>query len=68
MPSNISPEQIMDTAPKKNRVIAVEANVIAYFGDFFHDWKEGIKRGIIVGPVKSGHTDPVNTASAQSPS
>jgi hypothetical protein len=66
MPSGVTPEQIADNAPKQTRIIAVEANVIAYFGDFFHAWKKGIRQGIIAGPAKSGHTTPSNTASARS--
>ena len=63
-----TPDEILDAAPKGTRVIQVEANVVAYFGDFFHAWKEGVKKQLIYGPVKSGHTAPSSTASAQSPS
>ena len=72
MPSSMKPDSILDNAPKGVRIISVEANVIAYFGDLFHAWKVGMKRGIISGhlkaPVTSGRTDPSNTASARNPS
>jgi hypothetical protein len=72
MPSSMTPDNILDNAPKDVRIISVEANVIAYFGDFFQAWKAGIKRGIISGhlkvPATSGRTDPSNTASARNPS
>jgi len=72
MPSSMTPDSILDNAPKDVRIISVEANVIAYFGDFFQAWKAGIKRGIISGhlkgPAMSGRTDPSNTASARNPS
>lgn len=41
-----TPEQILEAAPKDTRVIRVEANVIAYFGDFFQAWKQGISKGL----------------------
>ena len=72
MPPPITPEAILDAAPKKTRVLRLDANVIAYFGDLFHAWKVGMKRGIISGhlkgPATSGRTDPSNTASARNPS
>jgi hypothetical protein len=63
-----TPEQIVDNAPKDTRLIRVEANVIAYFGDFFHAWKEGVRRSLSGGPVTSAQTAPTNTASADSQS
>ena len=62
---NVTPDEILETAPKGARVIRVEANVVAYFGDFFHAWKESVKREITCAP-KTGHSTPINTASAQS--
>jgi hypothetical protein len=32
-PPAVSPDQILDYAPRKARVIRLEANVVAYFGD-----------------------------------
>lgn len=63
----VTPEEIVDNAPK-TRIISVEANVIAYFGDFFHAWKKSVKQQIIGGPVKSDRIAPVGTASAHNPS
>jgi len=37
-----SPEQILEQAPKKIRVIKVEANVVAYFGDLLMAWKRTV--------------------------
>jgi len=64
----LTPDEILDAAPKGTRAIQVEANVIAYFGDFFHAWKEGVKNQIIYGPAKSDHKAPSSTSSAQGPS
>ena len=62
---NMTPDEILETAPKGVRVIRVDANVVAYFGDFFHAWKESVKREIISAP-KIGHSSPANTASSHS--
>jgi hypothetical protein len=62
----MTPDEILDAAPTNTRLIKMEANVIAYFGDFFHAWKQGIKREIICGPAKSDHKAPSNTSSAHS--
>ena len=61
-----TPDEILDAAPA-TRLIKMEANVIAYFGDFFHAWKQGLKREITDGPVTYVHTAPSNTSSAHSP-
>jgi hypothetical protein len=63
-----TPDDILMNSPKDTRIIRVEANVIAYFGDFFHAWKEGVRRGLSGGPVTSAQTAPTNTASADSQS
>jgi len=31
-----SPEYILEYDPREKRIIKVEANVVAYFGDLFH--------------------------------
>ncbi|NDG73559.1 MAG: hypothetical protein EBY32_20100, partial [Proteobacteria bacterium] len=66
MPSP-TPDEILDAAPTTTRIIKMEANVIAYFGDFFHAYKEGLKREITAGPATSAHIAPSNTSSAHSP-
>lgn len=42
-PPAISPDQILDGAPRKARVVHVDANVVAYFGDLFHAFRVGLK-------------------------
>lgn len=37
-----SPEQILDTAPKKTKEVLIEANVLAYFGDLLMAWKRTV--------------------------
>jgi hypothetical protein len=60
-----TPETILeaaDTLPR--RVIRIEANIIAYFGDYFN----ALRQGLTAAPASSVHRDQSNTASAQSPS
>ena len=43
-PPPVSPDQILDYAPRnKARIVEVDANVAAYFGDLFRDMREGLK-------------------------
>jgi len=60
-PPPITPETILETAPKKTRKIQVDANVVAYFGDMLHALRKGVSAGL----EKSAHTVQSNTASAQ---
>jgi len=65
MPSPVTSETILDT-PSKARVLKVDANVIAYFGDYFHAFCQGMHNAVtIVTPGRSVRTDPSNTASAR---
>ena len=64
----LTPEDILENAPKGPRIIKVEENVIAYFGDLFQAMKQGIKHKLNEGPQKSAHTAPTNPASAQNQS
>jgi hypothetical protein len=67
MPSPILPESILDYAPTEPRVLKVDANVIAYFGDYFHAFRTGLlryKKPTVVQP-SSFRKVPVDTASAQ---
>ena len=41
-----SPEQILEEAPKELKVIKVEANVVAYFGDLLMAWKRTVAAAI----------------------
>lgn len=61
MPSAVSPDAILDYSPTAPRVLKVDANVIAYFGDYFHAFRQGL----IAAPASSAHTVQANTASAQ---
>ena len=65
---NISPDAILETAPKTNRILKVDANVIAYFGDFFHAFREGFRKSPSVAPETIVRTIPANTASSQNQS
>lgn len=42
-PPAISPDQILDYAPRKARFLRLDANVLAYFGDFFHTLRHSAK-------------------------
>ena len=68
IPGMLTPDDILDNAPKGPRVIKMEANVVAYFGDLFQAMKQGIKQSLISGPSTSVHKAPTNTASAHNPS
>ena len=65
MPVTVSPDYILE-ASRAARILKVDANVIAYFGDYFHAVREGLKTTVT--PVKSVRKVRVNTASAQNPS
>jgi hypothetical protein len=60
-----TPDNIIEHAPKTPRVIKVEANVIAYFGDMFHALRQSIHKKISEDPVMSVRTNPLNTASVR---
>jgi hypothetical protein len=70
MPSPVSPESILDDAPTGSRVLKVDANVIAYFGDYFHAFRTGLMRYKKPTVTQSNlfQNNPVNTASVQNPS
>jgi hypothetical protein len=64
MPPPVTPEEILETAPKKTRVLCVDANVVAYFGDLLSAMRKGLSEGL-ANSVRTGQS---NTASAQNPS
>jgi hypothetical protein len=74
-PPAVSPDQILDHAPKtKARIVKVDANVAAYFGDLFHAMRKGLKEATTAGaptlkpaPPKSAHKGPSGTGVAQNP-
>ncbi len=45
-PPAISPDQILDHAPRKARILRVDANAIAYFGDLFHSFKVAMRQSV----------------------
>lgn len=42
LPSMPSPDQILEQAPKQTKIVRVEANVVAYFGDLLMAWKRSV--------------------------
>ena len=64
MPPPIQPESILDYVPKAPRVLKVDANVIAYFGDLFHAFQQGLSAS----PATSVRKAPAGTASSQNQS
>jgi hypothetical protein len=68
MPPPVHPESILDYLPKAPRIIKVDANVIAYFGDFFHAFREGFRKSPSVVPETIVQTTPASIASSQNPS
>jgi hypothetical protein len=47
-----TPEYILEYDPRENRVIKVEANVVAYFGDLFHALRAALSKTDRVPPVE----------------
>lgn len=62
LPPAISPDQILDYAPRKARVVRVDANTIAYFGDLFHAMRQSLLTST---PGMSARKGPAGTASSQ---
>ena len=61
-PPAITPEQISDYAPKvRQRVVRVDANVIAYFGDLF----ASLRQGLTGDPAKTVRKARSDTGAAQ---
>jgi hypothetical protein len=62
-PPAITPAQILEYAPKvKVRVLKIDANVPAYFGDMFY----AIRKSFTSAPQKHDHKVPSGTGAAQS--
>jgi len=64
MPPPIQPESILEYVPKASRVLKLEANIIAYFGDLFYAFQQGLSAS----PVTSARKAPADTASSQNQS
>ena len=63
--SSMTPEMILEagqTLPPK--VIKIDANIIAYFADYFH----ALRQGLSANPANSAHKARSNTAFVQNPS
>lgn len=57
MPSPLTPDQIMELAPKQSRPLLVEANTIAYFDQLFKNLRTAITTASTVNPVMSARKD-----------
>jgi hypothetical protein len=64
-PPAVSPDQILDYAPRGHRIVRVEANVAAYFADMFAALRQTLICAPRSGPLNTGRKAPSNTASAQ---
>jgi hypothetical protein len=53
MPSPLTPDQILELAPKQSRPLLVEANTIAYFAQLFQNLRTAISTASSVNPVTS---------------
>ena len=63
--NNPPPETILEAAEAlPRRVIRIEANIIAYFGDYFN----ALRQGLTAAPVSPARRAQSDTASAQNPS
>jgi hypothetical protein len=63
--NNPTPEIILEAAEAlPRRVIRIEANIIAYFGDYFN----ALRQGFTSAPVSPARRAQSDTASAQNPS
>lgn len=58
LPPAISPDQILDYAPRKARVLRVDANVVAYFGDMLHSLRGSLSSSSLLPLGKSGNKHP----------
>jgi hypothetical protein len=41
-PPAVSPDQILDYAPRGSRIVRVDSNVVAYFGDLFQAFRTAV--------------------------
>ena len=59
MPSSATPEAILEHTCE--RIIKIDANIIAYFADYFY----ALRQGLNVVPATNARTTQSDTASAQ---
>lgn len=64
-PPAVSPDQILDYAPRTHRIVRVEANVAAYFADMFAAIRHTLTAAQRSAPLNTVRKAPSNTASAQ---
>ena len=57
-PPAISPDQILDHAPRKARILRMDANVVAYFGDMLHGLKTSVAAPLGGSRLGSSHKHP----------
>jgi hypothetical protein len=69
-PPAVSPDQIRDYAPiKRARIVEVDANVAAYFGDLFRELRKGLQQAALdakasKNPLGLSRKAPSNTGAA----
>lgn len=69
MPCPLTPDQILELAPRQPRPLLVEANTIAYFGNLFASLKSATSNAALIAtPAKTVRKAPSSTASARNPS
>jgi hypothetical protein len=52
----VSPDQILDYAPRGSRVVQMDANVVAYFGDLFQAFRSSLQD--LSAPASAGAAKP----------
>lgn len=67
-PPAVSPDQILDYAPRTHRIVRVEANVAAYFADMFAAIRSTLTDAPRSAQLSTARKAPSNTASAQNQS
>ncbi len=65
-PPAVSPDQILDYAPRTHRIVRVEANVAAYFADLFAALRKTLSDAPRSVPLNTARKALSNTASSQS--
>lgn len=53
-PPAISPDQIRDYAPRGVRPLRIDANVVAYFGDLFAQFRQGLAAAAATSTARKG--------------
>jgi hypothetical protein len=61
LPPAVSPDQILDYAPRGSRILRIDANIVAYFGDLFQSFRSTTTAIL----ASRDHKAPTNTASSR---